>query len=50
MTKINKTILKQLPPKEVETLKVIFKHSLSQGYFPSKFKTAIIKLIPKENR
>lgn len=46
---INKTILKNVPDNALKILQVIFNHSLSIGYFPDKFKTAIIKLIPKPN-
>lgn len=48
-TKINRTILKHLPKNAVEVIKQIFKHSLSEGYFPKGFKTAIFRLIPKQN-
>ena len=44
---INKIVLAHLPKKSIELLKHIFNHSLSMGYFPNKFKTAIIKMIPK---
>lgn len=30
-------------------LRCIFNHMLSMGYFPRKFKTAILKFIPNEN-
>lgn len=48
-TPINKTILRHLPDNAVETIKQIFNHSLSMGYYPNKFKTAVIKMIHKPN-
>lgn len=48
-SKINKVILKHLPENAIKILQNIFNHTLSIGYFPSKFKTAILKLIPKPN-
>lgn len=48
-TPINKTILSHLPDNAIETIKHIFNHALSMGYFPKKFKTAVIKMIPKDN-
>ncbi len=47
-TVINKIILSQLPESVLFVLRNIFNHSLSMGYFPNRFKTAIIKFIPKE--
>lgn len=44
---ITKAILTNLPDNALDRLKQIFNHSLSMGYFPNKFKTAIIKMIPK---
>lgn len=44
---INKIILKHLPDNALTKLQAIFNHFLSFGYFPNKFKAAIIKLIPK---
>lgn len=38
-----------LPLSALTKLQWIFNHALSTGYFPLKFKTAIIKLIPKPN-
>ena len=48
-TQINKIIMKNLPDIAISTIKDLFNHSLSMGYFPDKFKTAIIKLLPKPN-
>ena len=48
-TSINKIIMKNVPDTAITKLKHIFNHALSMGYFPDKFKTAIIKLIPKPN-
>ena len=46
---INKPVLNHLPDKALKILQNIFNHSLSMGYFPNKFKTAIIKMIPKSD-
>ena len=46
---VNKAILTNLPTNAIELLKSLFNHSLSMGYFPVKFKTAVIKMIPKGN-
>lgn len=46
---INKLILKNLPDSAIENLKTLFNLTVSTGYFPDKFKTAIIKLLPKAN-
>ena len=46
---INKIIIKNIPERAITLLQKIFNHSLSLGYFPKKFKTALIKLIPKAN-
>ncbi len=46
---INKNILKNLPEIALGKLQDIFNHLLSMGYFPERFKTAILKLIPKAN-
>lgn len=46
---INKSVLNNLPLSAITKLQWIFNHSLSMGYFPNKFKNAIIKLIPKPN-
>lgn len=46
-TKINRPILKNLPISAIAKLQWIFSHTLSMGYFPQKFKTAIMKLLPK---
>ena len=47
---INKTILMQLPIEAIEIFTQILNLSLSMGYFPTKFKHATIKLIPKPNK
>ena len=49
-THINKRILEMLPNKAIVVLTNIFNGCLSSGYFPTHFKKAIIKLIPKENK
>lgn len=46
-SKINKAILVSLPENSITLVQWLFKHSIFLGYFPRKFKTAIIKLIPK---
>lgn len=38
-----------LPDNALKTLKCIFNHTMSMGYFQTKFKTAILELIPKQN-
>lgn len=48
-TKMNKTILENIPDIALTKLQWIFNHALSLGYFPDRFKTAVIKLIPKPN-
>lgn len=48
-TNINKAILKNIPDAGIKKLQTIFNHSISLGYFPSKFKTALIKMLPKPN-
>ncbi len=48
-TNINKIILKHAPDNALKTIQTIFNHTLSLGYFPTKFKTALIKMIPKAN-
>ncbi len=49
-TKINKKVLEKCPEKSIEQLCNIFNAAFSSGFFPNAFKTAIIKLIPKENK
>lgn len=46
-TNINNIILKHLSDTSLQKLQHLFSHSLSMGYFPQKFQTATIKLIPK---
>ena len=47
---INKTILKNLPESSLVKLKDIFDSTISAGYFPDKFKSSIIRLIPKHGK
>ena len=47
---INKTILKHIPKEAITRLKNIFNASLSAGYFPDKWKDAVLRLIPKPNK
>ena len=47
---INKTILKHIPKEAIKRLKNIFNASLSAGYFPDKWKEAVLRLIPKPNK
>ena len=44
---INKTILAHLPDAAIQRLTNIYNSTLSAGYFPDKWKHAIIRLIPK---
>lgn len=46
---INETVFKNIPERFISTLQSIFNYTLSLGYFQTKFKTALIKLIPKAN-
>lgn len=48
ITNINKTILENIE-ETLTKLQWLFNHTPSMGYFPDKFKTALIKFIPKEN-
>lgn len=48
-TNINKMILKNTPGRAIKKLQILFNHTLSLGYFPTKFKTALIKILPKHN-
>ena len=45
---ISKTILEKLPNKMISRLCDIFNACLSAGYFPKRFKMALLHLIPKE--
>jgi len=47
---IRKTIMQKLPEPAIAKLKEIFNWSLSMGYFPDKFKNAVMILIPKEGK
>ena len=49
-SKINKQILVKCTDKAMEQLNNIFNACFSTGYFPRKFKNAIIKFIPKEKK
>ena len=49
-SKINKTILLHMPEEAILTLIELLNTALSMGYFPSRFKHARIKLIPKQNK
>ena len=49
-SKIGHQIIKQLPDNIIEYILNIFNASLACGYFPKKFKSAILKLIPKEGK
>ena len=49
-TGVNKAILEKLPNKMVARLCNIFNASLAAGYFPRKFRHAIIRLIPKPGK
>lgn len=46
---INKIIVKQLPESAITQLQWLFSNMLSMEYLQKKFKTAILKLIPKPN-
>ena len=47
---INKTIMKKLPAVAIEKLRGIYNAALTAGYFPDKFKEAVIRLIPKHGK
>lgn len=49
-SKINKLILEKLPINMLDTLKDILNAALSAGYFPQKFKHAIIKMLLKQGK
>ena len=44
---IGKIYLENIPAEAIEEICLIFNHALSMGYFPNKFKTGIMILIPK---
>ena len=50
ISRINKEILAKLPENILKNLQEILNASLSAGLFPDKFKTAILKFIPKGNK
>ena len=43
-------IIKQLPDNIIECMSKIFNASLASGYFPKQFKSAILKLLPKDGK
>ena len=47
---INKKILTHLPDNAIKRLTNIYNNTLSAGYFPDKWKQAILRLIPKEGK
>ena len=49
-SKIGHQIIKQLPDNIIEYIQNIYNASLACGYFPKLFKSAILKLIPKEGK
>ncbi len=49
-TKINKTIMENCTEKTLKQLQNIYNACLSTGYFPTCFKEAIIKFIPKKDK
>ena len=49
-SKIGYQIIKQLPENIIDYLASIFNASLASGYFPKRFKSAILKLLPKEGK
>ena len=49
-SKIGYQIIKQLPNNIIEYIANIFNASLASGYFPKKFKSAILILLPKEGK
>lgn len=50
LSQIRKTELLQLPPIMIHRLASIYNASLASGYFPKRFKTAVIVLIPKAGK
>ena len=49
-SKIGYQIIKQLPDNILEYIFIVFNASLASGYFPKQFKSAILKLLPKERK
>ncbi len=49
-SRIIKIVLENCSPKAIKTLTNIFNACFSPGFFPTKMKKAIIRLIPKENK
>ena len=49
-SRIGHQIIKQLPDNIIEYIATIFNACLASGYFPKKFKSAILKLLPKEGK
>jgi len=47
---VRKTVMQHLPDVAIAELKTIFNWALSVGYFPTKFKNAIMVLIPKAGK
>lgn len=47
---INKTILTRLPDVAIKRLTDIYNNALSAGYFPDKWKKALVRLIPKPDK
>ena len=47
---IRKKIIEKLPTIALIKLKDIINHAISMGYFPERFKSAIITLVPKPNK
>lgn len=50
LSQIKKAELLQIPPNMIQRLTAIYNASLDCGYFPKRFKTAIITLIPKAGK
>lgn len=49
-SKINKQVMQKIPLNMLDTLKDILNAALSAGYFPAKFKHAIIKMLLKQGK
>ena len=49
-SKIGHQIIKHLPENICEYILAVFNASIASGYFPKLFKSAILKLIPKEGK
>lgn len=49
-SKINKDTIVNLPVNMINNIKQILNASLSSGHFPTKFKNAIVKYIPKSQK